>query len=342
MKKQMVAMVVAIVAMVGGAWGQGLVPEIKLDKSENVRLKITGFTAAIYSQEIGDLLTESDFTLTALRPRLTLSVGKQWEAGLVINFADFQEPQGNWLREAYAAYKPADKWKISVGRIFTAAGYSTPAPFMLETVSYPMADPFGAYGWGIGLEGDLGNGWLIRSSITGNSNVNFSDSLAFQQPEFSARIEKAFGESNVAATLQLSEQFARIGADFTWKPVSQFYLRGEVAYVRNADIRTSDSIGAYVFGAYRPAKWFELHSQIDGTADIQKSYYEWQVSKTDDGSVSIDRVKCLTSDEVNVVWTTGMRIFAGKGDAFTVTADYEASVYGTRPDRFLARVQFKF
>lgn len=342
MKKQMVAMVVAMVAMVGGAWGQALVPEIKLDKSENVRLKISNVMAATYSRELGDLSGEDDFVLTVLRPRLTLSVGKKWETTMVMNFADLQKPQGNWLREVYVAYKPTEKWKLSVGRMYTAASYSTPAPVELETVNYPMADPFGAYGWGIGLEGDLGNGWLIRSSITGNSSVVFSDSLAFQQPEFSARIEKAFGESNVAATLQLSEQFARVGADFTWKPVSQFYLRGEVAYVRNADIQTSDSIGAYAIGVYRPAKWFELHSQIDGTADIQKSYYEWQVSKTDDGSVSVDRVKCLTSDEVNVVWTTGMRIFAGKGDAFTVTADYEMSVYGTRPDRFLARVQFKF
>lgn len=277
-----------------------------------------------------------------LKMRLTLLIGKEWEAGVVINFADFQEPQGNWLREAYAAYKPTENWKISVGRIFTAAGYTTPAPFMLETVNYPMADPFGTYGWGIGLEGDLGNGWLLRSSVTGNTGANFSDSLVFQQPEFSARLEKAFGESGVAATLQLSEEFARIGTDFTWKPVSQFYLRGEVAYIRNADERTSDSIGAYVFGAYQPAQWFEFHSQIDGTADIQKSYYEWQSSEADDGSVSIDRVKFLTSDEVNVVWTNGIRIFAGKSDALTVTADYEMSVYGTRPDRFLARVQLKF
>lgn len=341
MKKQMVVMV-AVLLVMSFSWSQDLDLELRPDKGKDIRFNISGFMNATYFRELGEFSAIDDLSLNNIRPRLTLSVGKEWEAGLVINFADFQEPESNWLREVYVAYKPTDGWKISVGRVFVAAGYSTPAPFLLETVNYPMADPFCVYGWGISVEGDLGNNWLLRSSITGNTNSAFSDSFAFRQPEFSARIEKTFNSNTVATTLQLSERFLRMGADFTWKPVDQFYIRGEVTYVRNADVKISDSVGAYIIGVCRPLRWFEFHSQLDGTTDLQKSYYEWNLQEAEDGSISIDRAKFLTSDQVNVVWTNGVRLFVGKDDIFTLTADFEKSLVGDRQDRFLVRAQYRF
>jgi len=344
MKTRMIAqvlMVVVLLAVAGTAQAQGLIPDIKFGKNNDVKLNIKGFADASFTQDLSG--GKSDLLWNNFRPRLTLSIKDHWEIGTVINFADFQEPNGNWLRELYVGYRFAnEKWKLSVGRIFVAAGYSTPAPFELETVNYPFSDPFDAYAWGVGLEGKWGKDWSLRVSVSGASDSVFSDDESWRRLEFSTRIEKGLEQGKIAVTVQASKDFLRLGTDFTWKPVKQFYLRTGLAYVDNTDDQTSNKIGAYVIGVYRPAQWFEFHSQLDGAADIQKSYYEWQKVKSDDGSMALERVERFTSDETNVVWTNGVSVYVGKGNVFSFTVDYETAVDGEKPDRLLARARFRF
>ncbi len=325
------------------AQAPSLVPEIKFGKDQDLRLAISGFAQATYSRETdGPSAGNDDWSWTNLRPRLTLSLKDHWEIGTVINFADLQEPDSNWLRELYVGYKFDEKWKLSVGRVYLAAGYHTPDPFVIETVNYPLSDPFNTYAWGVLLEGSFGRDWSVKAAVSGVSGLAFSDAGCWNGLEFSARLEKKFEQKIIGATLQASGDFCRIGTDFTWKPVSQFYIRAGLAYSDNADSKASNRLGGYASGAYRPVKWFEFHSQFDNIADIQKSYHEWQKSENDDGSITVDRVKCFTSNETDVIWTNGIRLFAGKNDLFSFTVDYETAIDGTKPDRFLARTQFLF
>jgi hypothetical protein len=271
-----------------------------------------------------------------------LSVGEHWEGGFVVDFADLQQPNGNWGRELYIKYKFNKQWSASVGRLFLPAGWSTPALFELETVRYPHADPFSCYGWGAQLEGEFGDGWSIKTSINANSSVSFSDNDSWNRLEFSARLEKKFEHGAIAATTQISDEFVRVASDFTWKPIEVFYLRGEVAYTHNTDTRMSDRVGAYAIAVYRPLQWFEIHSMIDGAADLEKSYMQWKTSTADDGTMSARPVKMFTSDEYLITWTSGVRFFIGKDDMLSLTLDYEMPLDDTRPDTFLARLQFRF
>jgi hypothetical protein len=286
------------------------------------------------------MASDDELSWIELRTRLTLSWQK-WEFRTEFNFADLQEPGGNWLRELNFSYNLSEDWQLRVGRIFLPAGFGTPARFELETVNYPFSDPFNCYATGVMLEGELKGDWSLMLAVTGASGLSFDDKACWENPEFSARLEKKLQSGSVAGTLQISSAAFKVAADFAWQPAKDFSLRGEVSYVDNASQEVSNCVGAYLLAAYKPLTWLELHGQLDGTADIQKSYQQWQQSKADDGSISVERVEVFTSDAVNVVWTAGLRLLA-KDDQFSFTVDYEKTVEGDQPDRLLARAQLRF
>jgi len=348
MKRQLILAVLAIVAVIltTGAVADentGLIPVLK-SQDGNIKLTTSGYFQGVYSHDLGKhSADDGTMLLTGLRPMLTLSVGEHWEFDGDFNFAELQSPRGNYIRALDVGYKFDDQWKLHVGRVYTAALYTLPFESLLETVHYPSADPFGCYAWGATLEGDLGDGWNLKASITGNSAVPIFQSGTMNRLEATARLEKAFGEQGtIAATTQFSKDFIRAAVDYTWKPSKVFYLRGEVAYSHNMDTRTSDRIGAYAMGVYRPVHWFEFHSMIDGTVDLEKSYMHWETSTADDGTMSAQPVRMFTSSEIDVTWTNGVRFFTTKNDALSFTIDFAKALDDHRPDTILARLQFTF
>ncbi len=334
MRKAVVVLMLLLVAP--AVLAQELIPEIKLG---DAKLTIKGFAQATCALGVAPV-SDGEFDWIELRTRLTLSWQK-WDVCTEFNFADLQESGGNWLRELNVGYKLSDDWRLSVGRLFLPGGFATPPHFKLETVNYPSAVPFNCYATGLMLEGKLKGDWTLKAAISGASGLSFDDKGCWENPEFSARLEKKLESGSVAGTLQVSSASCRTAADFTWQATKRSLLRGEISYVDNASGKVSNSVGAYLLAAYKPLTWLELHSQLDGTADIQKSYQEFQRSKAKDGSVSVKRVEMFTSDATSVVWTTGLRLLA-KDDQYSFTVDYEKTVDGKLPDRLLARAQFRF
>ena len=333
--KRIIAVLSVLVLAAATAGAQELIPEIKLG---DAKLTIKGFAQCTYVQNV-DPAADGNFAWTTLRTKLTLTWEK-FDLRTEVNFAELQYPKENWLRELNLGYSFSDDWRLSVGRVFLPVGYATPPAFKLQTVNYPTADPFKDYATGLMLEGKLKGDWSLMAAVTGASGLSFDDAGCWQKPEFSARVEKKVGTGSVAGDLQLSSSVCRVATDFTWQATKDFTVRGELSYVDSYSYKCSNRVGGYLFAAYKPLGWLELHSQVDSTDEIQKSYYYWQRNKAKDGTVSVKRVEAFTSDVTNVIWLTGVRLIAPK-DQFSFTVDYEVTVDGKLPDRLLARAQFR-
>lgn len=325
----------------------------------DLEIKVYGFSQYRFQDSSGnDCVSEGK--LSALRLRTDLKL-RRWGLNSEIDFADMDEEGGNWLRYIHLNYDINEDWQVRVGRLFLAAGYATPAPFMLETVNYPKADPFACYAWGVQVAGKFGDGWSLLADVTGRSGVAFDDPRCWDRLEFSGRLQKKYEAWTTGGTIQLSEDFFRFGLDTTWKPNEKFYLRAGGYYGKNNDSRVSNHFGAYALAVYRPTKWFEFHSQVDHQRDLAKTYIERELEfvQRDISTTSIwgtpttlptfwpevTETEMETSDAKSTVWTNGIRLFCGKGDRISLTFDYELPIGSEAPDQegtFWARGQIRF
>jgi hypothetical protein len=230
-------------------------------------------------------------------------------AAYEIEAVDLDDPDKNWLRQAYLSYKLNDEWAIRAGRLFLAAGYITPAPSGLETVLYPRT-PFTCYAYGMQMKGKFDDTLSIVADITGKSGVSFNDSENWDGLESSVRLSERFTSNlTLSVTLQLSDD-STVGAIDSEYRVGKLLLRG-AAYSKCLEDAATGVRGFYAYGGYEIFRRFELHAQVDR-----------QIGE-------------------NNIWTIGARIWT-PNDQVSLTADYEV-VDGQHDDnRFVARIETRF
>lgn len=344
--KKVLALVACVLATVSHAQTTNLIPELKI--GDNAKLKVWGWAQGSYVED--RLPRETDLSMLVLRQRLT--VGNHWEAFLDLDLAQVDNDHGNWLREINASYylDPDDgeadpqSWKLTVGRIFVAAGNVTPPPFLIETVNYPQSDHFSAYAWGLQVSGKW-DGWNLSADVTGASGLTFDapEALNFDRPEASLRLEKLSETWSLAGSLQLSTDFQRYSIDGSFTPNKQVTLRGALYYERLTDDTASNHFGGYGLVAYRPAKWLELHGMLDHSQALPKTWVETTSGFTDSGEYYYERTKKTSSNETHTTLTPGLRFFFG--DNVTLTADCVIPVDGEDPlakTSVGARLQVRF
>ncbi|MFA5173027.1 MAG: hypothetical protein WC435_01315 [Candidatus Paceibacterota bacterium] len=274
-----------------------------------VSIDIAGYTQLTFIEN-----ADPEFDWPYFRTWQTVKFDDDWKLVMEENFAHMNREEINWLRKFYLERGLNENWKIRFGRVVTSAFFSSIPPFKMETISCPLTEPFRSYGYGIQFVGAFENGWSLLTDITTSSGYSFDNSKSFEYPETSARLTKKFGDNfSLSENIQISEEYQNFGMDGTWKINNESYLR--VALYRSSNDLRGDSFGGYLFGAYYPAKWLELHSRLDLGAREGKS-----------------------SD---LIWANGIRLFSFKKN-LSLTADVETPLAGDRDCRFLARLQFMF
>ncbi|MFA5048108.1 MAG: hypothetical protein WC516_03740 [Patescibacteria group bacterium] len=334
-----VALVTAIAAAGFAEEEKGLVPKFPILGGN---LKATGFVQGTLTSS---RLDGQDTDIPNARVQAEYDRG-DWGGGSVISFVDL-EPDGNWLRELWVKHSLTDRLQIRFGRLFIASGNSTPSPYNLETVEYPLADVFDQYAWGAQIRYESDD-WAAAFDITGKPGVSFQSEENWDTPACSGRLKLKFDSGSwVAGTFQFSEDFFRLGLDGTWKPDSSLTFRGEVCYEQQSSDRASDQVGMYLFGGYRPLKnWEVVHLQMDFRQYLSKSWTETQTSidrKT--GDVSIKTVEMSSMDAHDAVFTVGTRVFWGKDDALSLRADLQIPLDDSQAlddARLQVLVQLKF
>ena len=310
---------------------------------EKLTLKLWGFGQANFTDTaLADELKWTNLRLTANLDGKHLGIGTQ------INFADFQRAtDGNWLRELYVQYKINDTWKLRVGRLLLACGrgIQMPGPFLLETVDYPLSQPWASYAYGI-QAWRTSKDWLMILDITGQSGLPFDSDQSFDRLESSARLKRNFEQGFVGSTLEASADFLRFGIDAGWTPNRWLFLRGEFDYTKNLNSQISDRFGAYLLVGVRPTSWWELSVQPEFYQDLPKYWTETVRTKGKDGKVTFESVDKQSSDKVisDIVFTTR---FIGGRDLWSIKFGYilplENKKSGEQNNgKFLAQCQFRF
>jgi hypothetical protein len=328
------------------AQSTNLIPSLKL--GDNTELKVWGWTHGSYVEDREP--HETDLSMLVIRQKLT--VGNRWELFLDTDLAKI-ESGGSWLRQANISYylnpdegaDDTESWKLTLGRIFISAGNTTPAPFMVETVSYPESDHFTAYAWGLQLSGKWGNGWSISGDVTTASWARFDakECWDLDHLEASARLEKASDTWSLAGTAQISQDFWRAGIDGSLRPNGHLSLRGALYYERKNDYTASDHFGGYLFVGYRATKWLELHGMLDHSQALPKEWVEVNSGVSEAGEFFYEELEMRSSDATRTTLTIGPRFFIGENTTVTIdcTIPVDGQTPGAKPT-IGARVQFRF
>lgn len=284
---------------------EDLIPEIKI--GDSTTLKLSGYSQVFFIEH----REPEEFYLQNFRLNIKLDFASRWGFYGQYNLPHIDDPASNWLRKSYLYYNFNNNWQLRVGRITSASTGSTPAPDKLETVVYPISEPFALYAWGALIASDLGNGWSMKADIAGNSGKPFDSGECWESLEFSGSLKKSFGKWLLLGMTQISEDFQRLGIYGNWRPVEEFFLKSGVYYSDRKNI--DDFTGSYVLMACYPFNWFELHSQLD-----------YRHIKDSDA-----------------ILTNGIRII-GKDEQWSLSLDYETIIQGKREGRLLARINFYF
>ena len=296
---------------------------IPLLKADPFTLKLEGWTQVYYMPEDGVTpqvekvrLGSDDLQWTSIRLRSTLTTGTPLSFFTDFEMMDLDDGSKNWMRNAEVRWKFNDDWQIKAGRIALSPIWLTPPPFLLETIRYPRV-PFPVFGYGVQVEGNLGDGWKLWADVSGASGVSFDDRENWDHMEFSSRLQKDLTkELFVGGTVQLGEEFSRFALDFGYKPTDQLCLKGAI-YTLNEE--QANIQGAYAFAGYKVLKWAELHTMMD-----------YQNSKPNG-----------MPGEDSFIWTNGVRLWA-PNDQVSFTVDHEWIVNGEQESRVMARLQFRF
>jgi hypothetical protein len=310
---------------------------------EKLTLKLWGFGQVNFTDTV--LADECQWTNLRLSANLD---GKRLGVGTQINFSDLQDTtDGNWLRELYVQYMINEKWKLRAGRILLSCGrgIQIPGPFLLETIDYPISQPWASYAYGL-QAWQTTKDWSLIFDITGRSGLPFDSELNFNRLESSARIRRNFEQGFVGVTAEISSDFLRLGIDGGWTPNKLVFLRGEFDYADNFDEQTSNRFGAYLLAGVRPVRWWEVSVQPEFNQDLPKYWTETVRTKGKDGKFTVSTVDKLSSDKVqsDLVFTTR---FIGDHDLWSVKLDYVLPLENKKPGetdkgKFQAQCQFRF
>jgi len=342
-----VAMIVVLLAMLP-VWAEEKAESrdpakviLIINVGEKATLDLWGFFHEAFIQNA----EPDEFQWTNLRLYGNLD-GERFGLGFVFNFADLQEEYGDWVREFYGKVKLTNAWEARVGRILhsVGTGNARPGPFRWETALFPHL-PWGQYGTGWQLKWIFGP-WSAIIDATGNSSASPDDLASLRDLEFSALIKRTFADAErelgyLSGSVQLIKNVCHFGLDGQYRPIKELTLRGGLVYSDYASEKHSNSLDVFGLAAYRLTPRFEIHTMIDGTADLSKKYQELQEQTDELGITTYQWQTYRTSDAARIAWTNGLRIL-GEDDHWAVTLDYEMALEGQQPDRILARFQVRF
>lgn len=301
-------------AVVSNTHAQQTLPKIQIG---NGSLSLYGWVAEEYIKE-----RESDtLQLKHMRLRGELEYPNSFGAFAELELAHLDDPNDNWLRQAYISYDINDKWQLKVGRLNLAGIYVHPPPFLLETVKYPRS-PFPAYAYGVQAKGEFRNDWSLIAGIGGTSDLAFDEKGQFRQMEFSSRLEKSIKSLNLtfAGTTHLSRDSTILGFDISYKPTPRWLFKGVLYNTRDSE-EESATVGGQVMAEVNISELLSFHSQIDIEHPADKK---------------------LNTDDM--ILTNGIEIKT-KDSQWSFTVDHEAHFdngYDKDNSKILFRFQFRF
>lgn len=151
---------------------------------------------------------------------------------------------------------------FAIGRMFSEAGWTTPPPWLLETVSYPDADPSRGESYGLQYSNTLGGGVTLHASVTGVSGKAFDDmETNFSAMEQSFRIEwKASPATLFALTGQMRDDVHWMSGEFHFEK-GMFSSRTVVygGYQKEGDV----FVNGYSVATVTPDPHFSAHAMFD-------------------------------------------------------------------------------
>lgn len=170
---------------------------------------------------------------------------------------------GNWLEIATLECAVSKQTTVSVGRLFLAAPYSMPPPFLLRSVEYPKANTFNAYGYGVQVKRSFGL-WSAIVDVSGNSGKQFNDDGNFAHVESSLRIGRKLGSVGALSfTSQLSADVTRVGIDWMSSSDQKFSVWAGVYY----DDGTSEKLLGMIQVSYSLGRFVRPHAMWDHRPD---------------------------------------------------------------------------
>ena len=177
---------------------------------EETGLSVSGFVQGNW--------TESDpntVSVGNVRLRMNWKLANDWLLASDFGFSPFDFESGRQVRQMYVN-KHTPIGSFSVGRIFSVAGYTTPSPHQLITVSYPNADPTRGESYGIQYGYTVNqtlSGYLAITGASGKSFYDWESNISSIEEAF--RIEwNASDHVLLAMTGQVREDMRWIGPDF--------------------------------------------------------------------------------------------------------------------------------
>lgn len=165
------------------------------------------------------------------------------------------------VKRALVSYNITPEWQIRVGRFPTTPFYLLgPSDIVLETVQYGRS-PFSFYATGVQSSYSFGNGTSLLVDITGDSTKRVWDGTQFDRLETSVRfVHRVTGSVSLAETIQISEDFTRVGLDVSNPTSAQTPFR---VVVYSTDENGSQIYGGYAMMGRKIRPWFEPHVQVD-------------------------------------------------------------------------------
>lgn len=203
MQKKIIIWLMFFVFMIPAlAQARNLIPDLNV---KGLEFKWNGYFQGAYIEDD----PKEELKWQTLRLKTWINTPTRFSFLSEVNVAEMgingREP-GNWLRRAEVSYKLNEIWTIRGGRLYTAVGRTIAAPSALETVAYPRQSvkPSAIYGYGVQLEGRLGDGWNIITDIIGASGQKFYERENWDYMEVSAWLKKDLNEKlSVAGAMQL-------------------------------------------------------------------------------------------------------------------------------------------
>lgn len=213
----------------------------------------SGFVFAhAYEQEGGNA------ELTVLRLKLTRT--GTWGGHLDVNAAD----EGNRLWQLYISRNDGpNSWRV--GRVFLAACYSGPVPFLNRMARYPRAAlTISAFAYGLQYKRAT-KAWDIVADVSGNSDKAFDEVGQFERMETSFRISRTITHGlAMASSAQISRDFTRLAFDGEYKHaeanvIGALYYSDEATRVH--------TLAAFASAEWVAQGWLRPHLQYDIRAD---------------------------------------------------------------------------
>lgn len=213
----------------------------------------SGFVFAhAYEQEGGDA------ELTTLRLKLTRT--GVWGGHLDVDAAN----EDSRLQQLYISHNDGtNSWRA--GRVFLAACYSTPTPFLNRMARYPRAAlTIAAYAYGLQYEHKTKT-WGIVADVSGSSDKAFDQAGQFERLETSFRVSRTVATGiTVASSTQLSNDFKRLVFDIGYQHPSVSVIGG--LYYSDEVTRTR-ALAACGRAEWVARDWLRPHLQYDIRAD---------------------------------------------------------------------------